>query len=61
MITAADLQKAKPGVKKGDIVAYIESMKVYNAITTHVGGKIVEICFSDGSPVEEDDVIIKIE
>jgi pyruvate carboxylase subunit B len=48
-------------VKKGDIVAYIESMKVYNAITTHVGGKIVEICFSDGSPVEEDDVIIKIE
>ena len=48
-------------IRKGDIVAYIESMKVYNAITAHVGGKVTEICFSDGSPVEEDDVIIKVE
>ena len=46
---------------KGSVVAYIESMKVYNAITSNVDGKVVEICFSDGSPVEEDDVILKVE
>jgi pyruvate carboxylase subunit B len=48
-------------IKKGSVVAYIESMKVYNAITSDVEGKVLEICFSDGSPVEEDDVIIKVE
>lgn len=47
-------------VKKGDIVGYIESMKVYNAITADKQGKVSEICFSDGSAIEEDDVLIKL-
>ncbi len=47
-------------VKKGDIIGYIESMKVYNAITADIQGKVSEICFSDGSAIEEDDVLIKL-
>ena len=47
-------------IKEGSVVAYIESMKVYNAITSELSGTITEICFSDGSPVEEDDVIITV-
>jgi pyruvate carboxylase subunit B len=48
-------------VKVGDIVGYIESMKVYNAITSDKSGKIVEICFNDGESVEEDDVLIRLQ
>jgi pyruvate carboxylase subunit B len=47
-------------IQKGEVVAYIESMKVYNAITSEVSGKVIEICFSDGSVVEEDDSLIKV-
>ena len=45
-------------IKKGDVIGYIESMKVYNAITSDKDGKVVEICFSDGGAVEEDDVLV---
>jgi pyruvate carboxylase subunit B len=48
-------------IKAGDIIGYIESMKVYNAITSDKSGKIVEICFNDGESVEEDDVLIKLQ
>lgn len=48
-------------IKDGDIIGYIESMKVYNAITADKSGKIVEICFNDGETVEEDDVLIKLQ
>lgn len=47
-------------IQKGEVVAYIESMKVYNAITSEVSGKVIEICFSDGSVVEEDDSLFKV-
>ncbi len=48
-------------IKDGDIIGYIESMKVYNAIAADKSGTVVEICFSDGAAVEEDDVLIKIQ
>ncbi len=48
-------------VKEGDIIGYIESMKVYNAIAADKSGTVVEICFSDGAAVEEDDVLIRIQ
>ena len=53
----------KPGdkVKEGDIVGYIESMKVYNAIAADREGKVVEFCFNDGDPVDEDEALVKIE
>ncbi len=48
-------------VKVGGVIGYIESMKVYNAITSDKSGKIVEICFGDGESVEEDDVLIRLQ
>lgn len=48
-------------INKGDVIGYIESMKVYNAITAHIEGQVVEVCFADGAAVEEDDVLIKLE
>ncbi|MEL7529820.1 MAG: biotin/lipoyl-containing protein [Bacteroidota bacterium] len=48
-------------IKKGDVVGYIESMKVYNAITAEVDGKILEVCRNNSDAVEEDDVLIKLQ
>ncbi|MEL6592243.1 MAG: biotin/lipoyl-containing protein, partial [Bacteroidota bacterium] len=48
-------------IKKGDIVGYIESMKVYNAITAETAGKVLEICRGNSEAVEEDDVLIKLQ
>lgn len=48
-------------INDGDVIGYIESMKVYNAITADKSGKIVEICFNDGDTVDEDDVLIKLQ
>jgi len=47
-------------VKEGDIIGYIESMKVYNSITADQSGKVVEICYADGEKVDEDEVLIKL-
>ncbi len=48
-------------IKSGDIIGYIESMKVYNAITADQSGKVVEVCYGDGEGVDEDDVLIKLQ
>ncbi len=48
-------------ISDGDVIGYIESMKVYNAITADKSGKIVEICFNDGETVEEDDALVKLQ
>ncbi|WP_020532772.1 biotin/lipoyl-containing protein [Flexithrix dorotheae] len=48
-------------VNEGDIIGYIESMKVYNAISADKSGKVVEICFNDGESVDEDDALIKVQ
>ena len=47
-------------VEKGDTVAYIESMKVINAITADKGGTVVEILAKHGEDIEEEDVILKL-
>lgn len=47
-------------VKPGTTVGYIESMKVYNAITAQKGGTIAEIVSSPGEEIEEDDVLIRL-
>ncbi|MEZ4773328.1 MAG: biotin/lipoyl-containing protein [Bacteroidia bacterium] len=53
----------KPGdqVNKGDVIGYIESMKVYNAISADKSGKVVEVCVSNAAAVDEDDVLIRIQ
>ena len=48
-------------IKKGDLIGYIEAMKVYNAITSDKSGKVVEICAANGDYIDEDDVIIKLQ
>jgi pyruvate carboxylase subunit B len=52
----------KPGDKltSGQTIGYIESMKVYNAITTDKEGTIVDILKKDGDEIEEDDVILRL-
>ncbi len=47
-------------VKKGDTVAYIESMKVINAVVSDISGTVVDILIKHGDEVEEDDQIIAI-
>jgi len=48
-------------VEVGDTIAYIESMKVYNAITADKSGTVAEITGIHGEDIEEDDVIIKLQ
>lgn len=52
----------KPGdnVNIGDIVCYIEAMKVVNAVKSEVGGTVVEILVKEGDEVLDDDVLIKL-
>jgi len=47
-------------VAKGDTVAYVESMKVVNSITTSEGGTVNEIYVSHGDDIEEDQPLIRI-
>jgi pyruvate carboxylase subunit B len=47
-------------VNEGDTVAYIESMKVINAITADKKGRVVEIPVNNGEDVDEDAVILKL-
>jgi pyruvate carboxylase subunit B len=48
-------------IRSGDVIGYIESMKVYNTITADQSGKLVEICFKDGESVPEDAVLIRLQ
>jgi pyruvate carboxylase subunit B len=47
-------------IHKGDTVAYIEAMKVINAITSDKEGKVVEILPQHGTSVDEDDVLVRL-
>ncbi len=47
-------------VNVGDTVAYVESMKVINAITSSFAGTVAEITVSHGDDIEEDHPLIKI-
>jgi pyruvate carboxylase subunit B len=48
-------------IQKGAVLGYIESMKVFNAITAETNGTIAEICAKNGEAVQEDDLLIKIQ
>ena len=52
--------KVGDSVQAGDIIGYIESMKTYNAVAAEESGKVTEICFANGTAVDEDDVLIKM-
>ncbi len=47
-------------VKKGDTVAYVEAMKVINAISSPYDGTVTQILVTKGADVEEDQELIYI-
>lgn len=47
-------------IKVGDLIGYVEAMKTFNAIRSDIAGTVVEICYTTGSDIEEDDVLVKI-
>lgn len=53
-------KKVGDKINAGDVVCYIEAMKVSNAVKSEVTGVIVEICFQDGEEVLDDDVLFKL-
>jgi len=58
--TSERAKKVGDKVAEGETVAYIEAMKVINAITSDVNGTIAEIMVNHGEEIEEDDKIFKI-
>jgi acetyl-CoA carboxylase biotin carboxyl carrier protein len=47
-------------VEVGQTVAIVEAMKLLNHIPTEVAGRVVEICASDGEPVEFEQPLMRI-
>ena len=47
-------------VKKGDVVCYIEAMKVTNAVKSDQDGTLAEIMIKDGDEVLDDDVLFTL-
>ena len=48
-------------VAVGDVVCIVEAMKMMNQIESEFAGKIVEICVSDGEPVEYGQPLMYVE
>lgn len=48
-------------IQEGDLIGYVEAMKTFNAIKSDVAGKVIELTSSNGTEVEEDDVLVKIQ
>jgi pyruvate carboxylase subunit B len=51
--------KTGDAVKKGQVVCYVEAMKTYNAIQAEWDATVAEITATNGSAVQEDDLLIK--
>jgi pyruvate carboxylase subunit B len=47
-------------IKPGQVIFYVESMKVMNAVKAETAGEVVEISVRNGDAVDEDDVIMKV-
>jgi len=58
--TSEKAKKVGDIIKEGETVAYIEAMKVINAIAADMSGTIAEIMVNHGDEIEEDDQIFKI-
>jgi pyruvate carboxylase subunit B len=53
-------KKVGDRVQKGDVICYIEAMKVFNRIKAECDGIIASINFTSGDSVSEDDVLMVI-
>ena len=47
-------------IKEGDVIGYIEAMKVMNEVKSDVSGVVESILISHGSSVEYDQTIITV-
>ena len=45
---------------KGDVIGYIEAMKVMNEVTTDVSGEVTEILVEHGDNVEYDQLLVRV-
>ena len=61
-VIVASVKTAAPGgmVKKGDVVAIVEAMKLMNEVESEFDGEVVEICCKDEEMVEYGQTLIKI-
>ena len=48
-------------VNKKQVIALLETMKVYQKVKSPANGKIVEIVAENGTPLKDDDLIFVIE
>ena len=53
-------KKVGDHVEEGEVICYIEAMKVFNRIKAEKAGTITSIAFTSGDSVEEDDVLMTI-
>lgn len=60
MAATETARKVGDKVRKGDVVCYVEAMKIQNAICADFDGTITAIIPSNGDSIEEDDVLMKI-
>ena len=47
-------------VTEGDVIGYIEAMKVMNELTTDVSGEVTEILVEHGDNVEYDQLLVRV-
>ena len=47
-------------VTEGDVIGYIEAMKVMNEVITDVSGEVTEILVEHGDNVEYDQLLVRV-
>lgn len=47
-------------VKKGQVLCIVEAMKVMNEIESEMDAEVVEVCVTDGQPVEFGEVLFRL-
>ena len=47
-------------VKKGQVLCIVEAMKVMNEIESEVDAEVVEVCVTDGQPVEFGEILFRL-
>lgn len=47
-------------IAEGDLICYIESMKTFNAVSSHIAGTVLEICYKNGDEIQEGAVLVKL-
>lgn len=53
-------KKVGDAISKGDVVCYIEAMKVRNAVKSDVDGTITEVLVKEGDDVLDDEILFKL-